>query len=232
MPRQQEPIGTALVVEDDRGVRELVRHLLDGIGLTSIEAADGAEALHRLTQHRVDLVLLDVELPRLDGWQVLERIRATGDVPVLMITGRGLEVERVRGLRAGADDYLTKPFGRMELVARVEALLRRSPPGGRDLPEARYATIDDGRLRLDPIHNEAHFEGREIRLSRTEFRLLLALAAEAGHTVPAERLTEKLWGEGVEARGAQLRTYVGYVRGKLGDPEAIATVHGVGYRYG
>lgn len=220
----------ALVVEDDHAVRRLVVTLLSRAGLRVDQAGDGAAALALLAERRFDVVLLDVGIPRPDGWEVLSRIRAVDDVPVLMLTGHSSEIERVRGLRAGADDYVAKPFGRMELVARVDALLRRRPPVGADRPVADV--FDDGCLRIDPLQHRAWWRGEELALAATEFRLLLALVeGGGGRTVGQEALAAHLWGDEGAGRRAQLRSYVGYIRRKLGDPEAVVTVHGVGYRY-
>lgn len=223
-------VRRALVVEDDPMVRRLVVTLLSRAGLRVDEAADGAAAIEILSSTRFDVVILDVGIPPPDGWQVLARIRAVDDVPVLMLTGHAAEIERVRGLRAGADDYVAKPFGRMELVARVDALLRRRPAVGADRAVAEV--FDDGCLRIDPLKHRAWWRGDELALAATEFRLLLALVeGGGGRTVGQEELAAHLWGDEGAGRRAQLRSYVGYIRRKLGDPEAVVTVHGVGYRY-
>lgn len=233
MPEHQDTNGArrrALVVEDDALVRRLVVTLLTRAGLRVDEAMDGVEAVEVLGSTRFDLVILDVSLPRLDGWEVLDRIRAVDDVPVLMLTGHTSEIECVRGLRAGADDYVAKPFGRMELVARVDALLRRRPPVGE--ATAAAPVFDDGHLRIDPLQRRVWWCGEERSLTATEFRLLLALV-EGGHgrTATQDELTSLIWGDTGAQRRAQLRAYIGYIRRKLGDPEAVITVHGVGYRY-
>ncbi|MEQ9336460.1 MAG: response regulator transcription factor, partial [Miltoncostaeaceae bacterium] len=176
----------ALVIEDEPEVRRLVVTLLARAGLHVEECPDGAAALEALGAAPFDVVILDVGLPRLDGWHVLERIRAADDVPVLMLTGRASEIERVRGLRSGADDYVVKPFGRMELVARVQALLRRRPPG--DAERRAPPVFDDGRLRIDPFQRRTWWDGEERRLSATEFRLLLALVEERERTVTQDEL--------------------------------------------
>src|SRR3989442_8662627 len=134
-----------LVIDDDTDIRALVSELLERAGLAVEQAPDGRSGLRLLHQKAPDLVVLDVSMPDLDGWQTLERIRDLTDVPVLMLTARGTELERVRGLQAGADDYVVKPFGRQELVARVQALLRRSRP----CPEEQQASYADERLTID-----------------------------------------------------------------------------------
>lgn len=232
MPDEPDSTGgaaRALVVDDDPGVRRLVVTLLCRAGLRVEERADGAGALEALGAAAFDVIVLDVGLPRIDGWHVLERIRAVDDVPVLMLTGHASEIERVRGLRSGADDYVAKPFGRMELVARVEALLRRRPSA--EATRREPPVFDDGRLRLDALQRRVWWDGEERRLSATEFRLLAALVQARDRTLTQDELAERLWGEAGSGRHAQLRAYIGYVRRKLGHPEALVTVHGVGYRY-
>src|SRR5215210_1748021 len=159
-----------LVVEDDADLRDLLRELLQRRGYEVSVAPDGREALRALFEWRPDLVVLDLVLPRLDGWGALERIRDASDVPVLILTARTAEVEKVRGLRAGADDYLTKPFGHQEFVARVEALLRRAP-AQRERDGDFY---DDGTIAIDHAVRGVRAEGREVRLTPLEYRLLRA----------------------------------------------------------
>lgn len=219
-----------LVIDDDEDIRELVRMLLERAGHEVTVAPDGRAGLRAFHSAPPDAVVLDVAMPEFDGWQTLERIRDLSDVPVLMLTARAGEVEKVRGLRAGADDYVTKPFGRQELVARVEALLRRS----RDdvAPVERYA---DGRLVIDFAQRSVSFDGRGLTLTPTEFKLLAALARHANQVLSAEQLLELAWGDAYGTSRDQVKLYVGYLRRKL-SPEApdaapIETVRGFGYRY-
>src|SRR5215204_7421524 len=156
-----------LVVDDDPDIRGLVHELLDRRGFTVTEARNGHEALRAFYAERPDLVVLDVAMPRLDGWTTLERIRELSDVPVVMLTARAAELEKTRGLRAGADDYVTKPFGRQELLARVEALLRRS--GTRETPAESYS---DAFVTIDFSQRMVTAGGRPVQLTPLEFRLL------------------------------------------------------------
>src|SRR5438128_1897619 len=160
-----------LVVDDDPDIRNLVAELLRRAGHDVVEAEDGRAGLRSLYALPPDLVLLDVSMPELDGWQTLERIRDLSDVPVLMLTARGDELERVRGLQAGADDYVVKPFGRQELVARVQALLRRAGP----LAAEQQEHYEDDRLTIDFAQRAVTFEGEAVSLTPLEFRLLAAL---------------------------------------------------------
>src|SRR2546426_4080596 len=160
-----------LVIDDDNDIRALVSELLERAGMAVEQAPDGRSGLRLLHQKAPDLVVLDVSMPDLDGWQTLERIRDLTDVPVLMLTARGTELERVRGLQAGADDYVVKPFGRQELVARVQALLRRA---GRDAAQQQEHYVDD-RLTIDFAQRAVTFNGEAIALTPLEVKLLGAL---------------------------------------------------------
>jgi DNA-binding response OmpR family regulator len=224
-----------LVVEDEDDVRRLVRVLLERAGHTVTEAANGLEALSMLAEEAPDLVVLDVAMPELDGWQTLERIRDVSDVPVLMLTARAGELDKVRGLRGGADDYVTKPFGRQELLARVEALLRRTSGP----PEVR-AAYADAALRIDYVSREVevaeHGGGwRAVQLTPLEFKLLSAFVRHPNETLSRARLLELVWGDVEGFGGDQVKLYVGYLRRKLGwgpsNGGPLETVRGFGYRY-
>src|SRR5213592_1781199 len=160
-----------LIVEDDKDLRDLVRTVVEREGMATIEAADGREGLRQFYEHRPQLVILDIGLPELDGWQVLERVRELGDVPVLVLTAASDELDKVRGLRQGADDYVTKPFGRQELIARIEALLRRAGPS-----EIGEEVVSGGLVEIDFTQRRATVKDAELDLTPTEFRLLAGLA--------------------------------------------------------
>src|SRR5438552_1780797 len=220
-----------LVIDDDADIRALVGELLRRAGLTVEEAGDGRSGLRAFHQSPPDLVVLDVSMPDLDGWQTLERIRDLSDVPVLMLTARGAELERVRGLQAGADDYLVKPFGRQELVARVQALLRRARSRG----EAAQNTYADQRLTIDFAQRAVTYDGREVPLTPLEFKLLSVFVRHPRQVLSREQLLELVWGDAYGVSGDQVKLYVGYLRRKL-DPDQpdrvpIETVRGFGYRY-
>lgn len=223
-----------LVVEDEGDVRRLVRVLLERAGHTVLEAANGLEAISLLEADAPDLVVLDVTMPELDGWQTLERIRDLCDVPVLMLTARVGELDKVRGLRGGADDYVTKPFGRQELLARVEALLRRTSGP----PEVR-AAYEDGAVRIDYVSREVSVSrGRQqspVQLTPLEFKLLSAFVRHPNETLSRTRLLELVWGDVEGFGGDQVKLYVGYLRRKLGwgpsDGGPLETIRGFGYRY-
>jgi DNA-binding response OmpR family regulator len=220
-----------LVIDDDADVRGLVAELLGRAGLSVEQAEDGRSGLRALHKTPPDLVVLDVSMPDLDGWQTLERIRDLSEVPILMLTARGDELDRVRGLQAGADDYVIKPFGRQELLARVQALLRRA---GREAAEQQEHYVDD-RLTIDFAQRAVSFEGEAVSLTPLEFRLLAAFVRHPRQVLSREQLLELVWGDSYGVSGDQVKLYVGYLRRKLApeDPAGapIETVRGFGYRY-
>jgi DNA-binding response OmpR family regulator len=219
-----------LIADDEPDVRRLIAGLLERAGHRAIEAPDGRAALRLLYERRPALVILDVTMPDLDGWQALERIRDMSDVPVLMLSARGDEHDRVRGLRAGADDYLPKPFGRQELLARVEALLRRGRGTGDPLTPYRDEFVE-----VDFAQRSARVRGEPVSLTPAEFRLLSAFVRHPGQLLSREQLLELAWGDAFTRTGDEVKLYVGYLRRKLGgadgDGSAIETVRGFGYRY-
>jgi len=220
-----------LVVDDDPDIRRLVVELLRRAGHEVDEAPDGRAGLRALHASPPDLVVLDVSMPELDGWQTLERIRDLTEVPVLMLTARGEELERVRGLQAGADDYVTKPFGRQELVARVQALLRRAGARG----AAQAETYADGALTIDFAQRAVTYRGDEVSLTPLEFKLLSAFVRHPRQVLSRDQLLELVWGDAYGVAGDQVKLYVGYLRRKLApdapDTVPIETVRGFGYRY-
>jgi DNA-binding response OmpR family regulator len=221
-----------LVVDDDDDIRQLVVTLLQRAGITVHDAANGREGLREFHSWRPDLVVLDVSMPELDGWNVLDRIRDMSAVPVLMLTARGDELERVRGLQAGADDYVVKPFGKQELVARVQALLRRAAQSTPNEEQERYA---DEYLAIDWGQRSVHVGQREVQLTPLEFRLLSTFVRNPRQVLSRDQLLELVWGDTYGVSGDQVKLYIGYLRRKL-DPEAsdavpIETVRGFGYRY-
>jgi DNA-binding response OmpR family regulator len=219
-----------LVVDDEADIRELLRELLGRAGYEVAVAEDGRAGLRAIFAARPELVILDVNMPGLDGWQTLERIRDVSDVPVLMLTARTGELEKVRGLTHGADDYVTKPFGRQELLARIQALLRRSP--GRTESLETYA---DDVLSIDFAQRSVSVGDREVSLTPLEFKLLSAFVRHPNQVLSREQLLELVWGDAFGVSGDQVKLYVGYLRRKL-SPDApedapVETVRGFGYRY-
>jgi DNA-binding response OmpR family regulator len=224
--------ATVLVVDDDADIRGLVRTLLEKEGATVFEAPDGRTALREFHARDPDLVVLDVSMPELDGWAVLERIRDLADVPVLMLTALGQETDRVRGLQGGADDYVVKPFGRQELVARVQSLLRRARQAAGATEQEKYA---DGYLAIDFATLRVSVGEREVTLTPLEFKLLTCFVRNPRQVLSRDQLLELVWGGTVGIGAEQVKLYVGYLRRKLepGAPDSvpIRTVRGFGYRY-
>jgi DNA-binding response OmpR family regulator len=219
-----------LVVDDDDDIRLLLKELLGRAGYDVDEAPDGRTALRRLYERPPALVILDVTMPEMDGYQTLERIRDLSDVPVIMLTARSQELEKVRGLSAGADDYVAKPFGRQELLARVQALLRRS--GGKAEVTEAYA---DDFVQIDYGQRRVTVESRDVQLTPLEFKLLSAFVQHPNQVLSRDQLLDIVWGDPYGVSGDQVKLYVGYLRKKLA-PEApdstpVETVRGFGYRY-
>jgi DNA-binding response OmpR family regulator len=218
-----------LVVDDDGDIRGLVRELLERRGFAVSEAKDGREALQEFYSGRPDLVVLDIGMPGMDGWATLERIRELSDVPVVMLTARSAELEKTRGLRAGADDYVTKPFGRQELLARIEALLRRAGPR-----QAAAESYSDPFVSIDFAQREVNAGGQVVELTPLEFKLLTAFVRHPNQVLSHDQLLDLVWG-GTDASREQVKLYVGYLRKKL-SPDApeetpIETRRGFGYAY-
>ena len=219
-----------LVVDDDADIRLLLRELLERASFDVEEADSGHAALRSLNASPPALVLLDVSMPDLDGYQTLERIRDLSEVPVIMLTARARELEKVRGLTAGADDYVAKPFGRQELLARVQAQLRRS--GGAATVHEAYA---DGFLAIDYAERRVNVGDREVRLTPLEFKLLATFVQNRNMVLSREQLLKLVWSDPYGVSGDQVKLYVGYLRRKL-VPDApgeapIETLRGFGYRY-
>ena len=223
-------MASVLVVDDEADIRSLVRELLERAGHDVVEAGDGNEGLRAFFSSRPDLVVLDVSMPGLDGWGTLERIRELSDVPVVMLTAQAQELAKVRGLRGGADDYITKPFGRQELLARVEANLRRQRSDA-DAP-AKYG---DGFVTVDFAQRAVEVAGPPLSLTPLEFRMLAAFVRNSNQVLSHEQLLQLAWGDARNVERDQVKLYVGYLRRKLGAPAGeespIETVRGFGYRY-
>jgi DNA-binding response OmpR family regulator len=219
-----------LVIDDDADIRLLLRELLERAGYLVDEADDGKSGLRQLFENAPALVILDVTMPDMDGYQTLERIRDLSEVPVLMLTARSQELEKVRGLSAGADDYVAKPFGRQELLARVQALLRRT--GGKSEVVEAYA---DDFLQIDYAQRAVTVQGREVQLTPLEFKLLSAFVQNPNQVLSRDQLLDLVWGDPYGVSGDQVKLYVGYLRRKLvpdaPDEAPVETVRGFGYRY-
>ena len=223
-----------LVVDDEPDLIESVRlgFELQWREIELLEAGTGEGALDSVEQEHPDIVLLDIGLPDIDGFEVLRRIRAFSDVPVVMLTARDDAMDKVKGLELGADDYITKPFNHLELMARVKAVLRRlSMP----TPTSRAPSFQAGDLEVDFTAHEARLHGERLELTPTEYKLLYHLVRNAGHVLQHETLLAKVWGREYVDEVDYLRVYVRRLRDKLGDdperPRYIRTERGLGYRF-
>ncbi|TML72788.1 MAG: response regulator transcription factor [Actinobacteria bacterium] len=223
------PPRRVLVVDDDDDIRLLLEELLRGAGYAVETAQDGRLALRVFHENPTDIVVLDLSMPELDGFETLERLRDLSDVPVILLTARSGEIDKVRGFRAGADDYVVKPFGRQELLARIEALLRRTPE------PTHLEHYDDGAISIDYGRRLVICRGLPVSLTPLEFRLLDAFTRHPGQVLSAEQLIEHCWGHQAGVSRDQVKLYVSYLRKKLGQAaegfEPIETVRGFGYRY-
>jgi DNA-binding response OmpR family regulator len=221
--------ATILIIEDEADIRLTLSVLLRRAGLQALEAADGRSGLRLLHERRPDCVIVDIGLPDIDGWQVLGRIRDVTNVPVMMLTARHLEAEKVRGLQAGSDDYLTKPFGNLELIARVRALLRRAHS-----TEPVDVYVDE-LLVVDPASHRVAVEGREVELTAIEFRLLHGLIRSAPQVLSPVQLLEMAWSDPTGTGPDRVKYVVHRLRRKMGfvnaEASPIRAVRGVGYTY-
>jgi DNA-binding response OmpR family regulator len=226
------PRRLILVVDDEPRMVHFIRLNLEHDGFQVAEASTGTTALEQMRNHIPDLVLLDVMLPDFDGFETLRMIREISKVPVIMVTAKGEEDDRVRGLERGADDYITKPFSPRELVSRIRAVLRRTEM---PVPSSHGPLIVDDRLQIDFDRREIRVEGNLVGLRPTEFRLLFHLVQNAGLVVTHDQLLAKVWGYEYREETHYLRLYVNYLRQKLEKnpehPVYILTERGVGYRF-
>jgi two-component system KDP operon response regulator KdpE len=221
-----------LIVDDEERMVRFIRLNLEHDGFLVSEAFNGREALQQLRDVSPDLILLDVMMPELDGFEVLQMVRETSKVPVLMLTAKGEEDDRVRGLELGADDYITKPFSPREMVSRVKAVLRRTESSS----GSTHGLIEvDDRLRMDFDRREIWLEGEIIKLRPTEYRLLYHLVQNAGWVVTHDQLLTKVWGYEYRDEPHYVRLYINSLRKKLeedpANPKYILTERGVGYRF-
>jgi two-component system alkaline phosphatase synthesis response regulator PhoP len=219
---------TILLVDDEPHILELARLYLEQAGYAVETAADGAKALALVERHAPALIVLDLMLPEVDGWEVCRRVRATSDVPIIMLTARDDDVDKIVGLELGADDYLTKPFNPRELVARVKAILRRSTRPAA-APGTRPLALGD--LLVDPARREVTLRDKPIELRAKEFDLLVALVEHKGMVLTREQLLDRVWGYDFYGQTRTVDVHVAHLRNKLsGSQVTIETVWGVGYK--
>ena len=226
--------ATIMLVDDEESIQKLLTYPLEREGYTVIQARDGEEALRRFGERDIDLVVLDVMLPRLDGLEVCRRLRTTSAVPIIMLTARDDEVDKVLGLELGADDYITKPFSIREFRSRIRAVLRRATlmaeqQGGDD------GVIEAGELRIDPARRSVSVDGEPVQCTYVEFEILHALALHPGRVYTRQALLESVWGDSAYREPRTVDVHIRHLREKMEsdprEPVYIFTVRGVGYRF-
>jgi two-component system, OmpR family, response regulator len=225
--------STILLVDDEEAVQKLLTYPLEREGFRVVQARDGEQALERFVEESPDLVVLDLMLPKLDGLEVCKRLRAQSSVPIIMLTARDDEFDKVLGLELGADDYITKPFSIREFRSRVRALLRRTLAARQN--DGERTTIEAGGIRIDGARRIVEVDGKPVLLTYVEFELLRTLAASPGVVFSRQRLLEALWGGSDYREPRTIDVHVRHLREKLepdpSEPRYILTVRGVGYRF-
>jgi two-component system KDP operon response regulator KdpE len=225
------PSSRVLLIDDDANLAHLLSESLEGAGYEVISAANGLDGIKELYASRPDLVILDVMMPRMDGWETLRRVREMSDVPVIMLTARDAESDRLRGFELGVDDYVTKPFSLAELNARVRAVLARA---ARARSDGTPPPVTVGDLVIDFASRRVLKRAEVLQLTPTEYRLLAALAEHAGRTLSHEQLLERVWGPEYVDEPGYVKRYIWYLRQKVEDdpaqPRYVETVRGFGYR--
>jgi DNA-binding response OmpR family regulator len=226
-------LARILLVDDEQAVQTLLTYPLRKEGYDVVGAADGQEALNRFSEERFDLVVLDVMLPKLDGIEVCRRLRTRSQVPIIMLTAKGDEIDKVAGLEIGADDYITKPFSVREFRSRVKAALRRGKMAGAGLSAGE--PIKAGDLEIDFERRSVTLAGKAVQLTYVEFEILAALATSPGRVFTREMLLEHIWGDSTYRDPRTVDVHIRHLREKLEadpkNPEYLFTVRGVGYRF-
>jgi DNA-binding response OmpR family regulator len=224
--------ATIMLVDDEESIQKLLTYPLEREGYTVIQARDGEEALRRFAEQPVDLVVLDVMLPRLDGLEVCRRLRTGSAVPIIMLTARDDEVDKVLGLELGADDYITKPFSIREFRSRIRAVLRRA---GLRADRAADGLIEAGLLAIDPSKRAVTVDGERAQLTYVEFEVLHTLASHPGRVYSRQALLEAVWGDSAYREPRTIDVHIRHLREKIEpdprEPAYIFTVRGVGYRF-
>ncbi len=235
IPEAVLPEYKVLVIEDEENLLEAVKYNLDREGYSAITATDGEEGLECARDASPDLIILDVMLPKLDGLEVCRILRRETNVPILMLTAKGEEVDRVVGLELGADDYVTKPFSMRELLARVRAMLRRSGMASEAAPAANATLLKAGDIEIDLIGHIARIGGTPLDLKPREFDLLALLVSNKGRAFTRDQILERLWGYDYIGDSRTVDVHIRWLREKIeaypGSPRRIITIRGVGYRF-
>jgi two-component system OmpR family response regulator len=222
---------TILVVDDDPHIREVVVFALDNAGMTTSEAIDGAHALKTAEKHAYDLIVLDINMPELDGLEVCKELRKTSEVPILFLSSRDEEIDRIIGLELGADDYLTKPFSTRELVARVKAILKRTQAA--TSTKNKNNTISCGALKIETEKHICSWNGKNIDLTATEFSILAGMAAQPDRVFDRDQIMTMAYGINISVSDRTIDSHIRHIRKKLsqiGCDKLITTMRGVGYK--
>jgi len=219
-----------LIADDEPNIREVISFALERAGFATVTARNGSEALLQLRRNAVDLIVLDIGMPEMDGLELCRQVRKSSDVPILFLSARDEEIDRVLGLEIGGDDYVTKPFSTRELVARVNVILKRARPG-----EKRPATLAHGKVRLDAARHAVSFDERPVTLTALEFEMLSAFLARPGLVLSREQIMEAAHGPNIYVSERTIDSHIRNLRAKFaeaGCSSIIETVHGVGFRLG
>ena len=228
--------ATIALVDDDRNILTSVSMALEAEGFRVRTFHDGSEALTSLTRQPADLVVLDIKMPRLDGMELLNRLRRTSDVPAIFLTSKDDELDEMLGLKMGADDYIRKPFSQRLLIERIRTVLRRADSGRQPDPEGEDKPIVRGDLVLDPARHSCTWRGSEVRLTVTEFLILITLAARPGHVKSRDQLMDAAYDDNIYVDDRTIDSHIKRLRRKFreidSDFSSIETLYGVGYRYG
>jgi two-component system KDP operon response regulator KdpE len=223
-----------LIIDDDLTLTDLLSHSLEKAGYKVLSATNGIDGLQMLYKNKADLVILDVMMPRMDGWETCARIREISDVPIIMLTAKDKEEDTLKGFQCGVDDYVTKPFSFAELTARVKAVLQRARKALRDEERRRVHVFDE--LVVDADNSQVTVRGKPISLTPTEFQLLLTLAENTGRILSHDQLLSQVWGPEYVGEAGYVKRYIWYLRQKIEDdpsnPQYILTERGFGYRLG
>ena len=227
--------GTVLIIEDEENLQEALKYNLEREGYEVLTASDGERGLGMAREKRPDLVILDIMLPHLDGLEVCRILRREHDTPIIMLTAKSEEVDRVVGLELGADDYITKPFSMRELLARLRSVLRRTRSHAHDVALPSNEVLTSGDLQVDLAGHTVHLGERELELKPREFDLLALLVANKGRAFTRDQILERLWGQDYIGDTRTVDVHIRWIRQKLetvpGSPNRIVTIRGVGYRF-
>ncbi len=227
-------MNTVLVVDDDPHIRDVICFALEKAGMTARVACDGAQAMTLFSEQAPDIVILDIGLPELDGLEVCRRIRKSSDVPILFLSARDDEIDRILGLEIGGDDYVTKPFSPRELVARVGVILKRTTSTPRPGPDSQKVLAQGG-LTLDATHRSGHFDGQPIALTAIEFDILTTFLARPRMTFTREQIVDAAYPVNIHVSDRTIDSHIRNIRSKIsaiGCSDVIETMHGVGFRLG